>query len=53
VVGGSPRAQPARPNLLELHSLGIDVALHQQGIDTTTSVGKAMLLRRFFGASFD
>ena len=39
--------------LSELHSLGIDLTLHQQGIDTTTSVGKAMLLRRFFGASFD
>jgi DNA invertase Pin-like site-specific DNA recombinase len=28
--------------LSELHSLGIDLALHQQGIDTTTPAGKAM-----------
>jgi DNA invertase Pin-like site-specific DNA recombinase len=28
--------------LSELHSLGIDLFLHQQGIDTTTTAGKAM-----------
>src|SRR3954462_15522914 len=28
--------------LSELHSLGIDLALHQQGIDTTMPAGKAM-----------
>jgi DNA invertase Pin-like site-specific DNA recombinase len=28
--------------LSELHSLGIDLFLHQQGIDTTTPAGKAM-----------
>jgi hypothetical protein len=28
--------------LCELHSLGIDLALHQQGIDTTAPAGKAM-----------
>ncbi len=27
--------------LSELHALGIDLALHQQGIDTTTPAGKA------------
>jgi DNA invertase Pin-like site-specific DNA recombinase len=26
----------------ELHSLGIDLFLHQQGLDTTTPAGKAM-----------
>jgi DNA invertase Pin-like site-specific DNA recombinase len=28
--------------LSELHSLGVDLYLHQQGIDTTTPAGKAM-----------
>ena len=28
--------------LSELHALGIDLYLHQQGIDTTTPAGKAM-----------
>jgi DNA invertase Pin-like site-specific DNA recombinase len=28
--------------LSELHSLGIDLFLHQQGLDTTTPAGKAM-----------
>jgi DNA invertase Pin-like site-specific DNA recombinase len=28
--------------LSELHALGIDLFLHQQGLDTTTRVGKAM-----------
>jgi DNA invertase Pin-like site-specific DNA recombinase len=28
--------------LSELHSLGIDLFLHQQGLDTTTPSGKAM-----------
>ena len=28
--------------LSELHSLGIDLASHQQGIDTTTPAGRAM-----------
>ena len=28
--------------LSELHALGIDLVLHQQGIDTTTPAGKAM-----------
>lgn len=28
--------------LSELHALGIDLFLHQQGLDTTTSAGKAM-----------
>src|SRR5512145_3105441 len=26
----------------ELHALGVDLFLHQQGLDTTTSAGKAM-----------
>jgi len=29
-------------SLSELHALRIDLFLHQQGLDTTTSVGKAM-----------
>jgi hypothetical protein len=29
--------------LSELHALGIDLFLHQQGLDTTTPSGKAML----------
>ena len=28
--------------LSELHALGIDLFLHQQGLDTTTTAGKAM-----------
>jgi DNA invertase Pin-like site-specific DNA recombinase len=28
--------------LSEIHSLGVDLYLHQQGIDTTTPAGKAM-----------
>jgi len=28
--------------LSELHALGIDLFLHQQGLDTTTPTGKAM-----------
>ena len=28
--------------LSELHALGIDLFLHQQGLDTTTPAGKAM-----------
>ena len=30
------------PFLSELHALGIDLFLHQQGLDTTTPAGKAM-----------
>jgi DNA invertase Pin-like site-specific DNA recombinase len=30
--------------LSELHALGIGLFLHQQGLDTTTPAGKAMLL---------
>ena len=30
--------------LSELHALGIDLFLHQQGLDTTTPAGKAMFL---------
>ena len=43
MVGRSARSQPSRPNRLPLRAaLGIDLALHQQGIDTTTPAGKAM-----------
>jgi hypothetical protein len=44
VVGRSPRRslQDLIGFLSELHSLGIDLALHQQGVDTTTPAGKAM-----------
>ena len=34
--------QDLRGFLFELHSLGIDLFLHQQGIDTTAPAGKAM-----------
>jgi DNA invertase Pin-like site-specific DNA recombinase len=33
--------------LSELHSLGIDLFLHQQGLDTTTPSGKAMFVGVF------
>ena len=40
----SPGPQPERPCGVpsELHALGIDLFLHQQGLDTTTPAGKAM-----------
>ena len=34
--------QPLVPFLGEIHSKGVDLYLHQQGIDTTTPAGKAM-----------
>jgi DNA invertase Pin-like site-specific DNA recombinase len=37
----------------ELHSLGIDLALHQQGIDTTTPAGKAMFQMMGVFAEFE
>jgi DNA invertase Pin-like site-specific DNA recombinase len=39
--------------LSELHSLGIDLALHQQGIDTTTPAGKAMFQMMGVFAEFE
>jgi DNA invertase Pin-like site-specific DNA recombinase len=36
-----------------LHSLGIDLALHQQGIDTTTPAGKAMFQMMGVFAEFE
>jgi DNA invertase Pin-like site-specific DNA recombinase len=39
--------------LSELHALGIDLALHQQGIDTTTPAGKAMFQMMGVFAEFE
>jgi DNA invertase Pin-like site-specific DNA recombinase len=39
--------------LSELHSLGIDLTLHQQGIDTTTPAGKAMFQMMGVFAEFE
>src|SRR3954470_4033625 len=39
--------------LSELHSLGIDLFLHQQGIDTTTPAGKAMFQMMGVFAEFE
>ena len=39
--------------LSELHSLEIDLALHQQGIDTTTPAGKAMFQMMGVFAEFE
>src|SRR6195256_2412927 len=39
--------------LSELHSLGIDLVLHQQGIDTTTPAGKAMFQMMGVFAEFE
>ena len=39
--------------LSELHSLDIDLALHQQGIDTTTPAGKAMFQMMGVFAEFE
>ena len=36
-----------------MHSLGIDLALHQQGIDTTTPAGKAMFQMMGVFAEFE
>jgi hypothetical protein len=55
VVGGSagPQPQDLIGFLSELHSLGIDLALHQQGIDTTTPAGKAMFQMMGVVAEFE
>src|SRR5215467_14432042 len=39
--------------LAELHSLGIELFLHQQGIDTTTPAGKAMFQMMGVFAEFE
>ena len=39
--------------LSELHALGIDLALHQQGIDTTTPAGNAMFQMMGVFAEFE
>jgi DNA invertase Pin-like site-specific DNA recombinase len=42
-IHAAPHKGPADyPFLSELHALRIDLFLHQQGLDTTTPVGKAM-----------
>jgi DNA invertase Pin-like site-specific DNA recombinase len=48
-----PRNQDLIGFLSELHSLGIDLALHQQGIDTTTPAGKAMFQMMGVFAEFE
>jgi DNA invertase Pin-like site-specific DNA recombinase len=43
MVGGPAWALPARPAFLEhLRETRVDLFLHQQGLDTTTSSGRAM-----------
>jgi DNA invertase Pin-like site-specific DNA recombinase len=39
--------------LSELHALGIDLFLHQQGLDTTTPAGKAMFQMMGVFAEFE
>ena len=39
--------------LFELHALGIDLMLHQQGLDTTTPAGKAMFQMMGVFAEFE
>jgi DNA invertase Pin-like site-specific DNA recombinase len=39
--------------LSELHALGIDLFLHQQGLDTTTPAGKAMFRMMGVFAEFE
>ena len=39
--------------LSELHALGIDLMLHQQGLDTTTPAGKAMFQMMGVFAEFE
>jgi len=39
--------------LPELHALGIDLFLHQQGLDTTAPAGKAMFQMLGVFAEFD
>ena len=39
--------------LCELHALGVDLFLHQQGLDTTTPAGKAMFQMMGVFAEFE
>jgi DNA invertase Pin-like site-specific DNA recombinase len=39
--------------LSELHALGVDLMLHQQGLDTTTPAGKAMFQMMGVFAEFE
>lgn len=39
--------------LSELHAMGIDLVLHQQGLDTTTPAGKAMFQMLAVFAEFE
>jgi len=39
--------------LAELHALGVDLFLHQQGLDTTTPAGKAMFQMMGVFAEFE
>jgi hypothetical protein len=41
-IGSGRSLQDMVGFLSELHALGIDMMLHQQGLDTTTPNGKAM-----------
>src|SRR5258706_12861578 len=49
--GGYPHLSQAF--LSELHALGIDLFLHQQGLDTTTPAGKAMFQMMGVFAEFE
>jgi DNA invertase Pin-like site-specific DNA recombinase len=54
LVRRSARPQPARPGFLsELNALGIDLFLHQQGLDTRTPAGKAMFQMTGVFAEFE
>src|ERR1700750_3302494 len=50
-LGGSP--QDLLALLSELHALGIDLFLHQQGVDTTTPAGKALFQMMGVFAEFE
>ena len=55
VVGRSAGPLASRPRcfLSDLHALGIDLFLHQQGLDTTTPAGKAMFQMMGVFAEFE
>src|SRR6476620_5507029 len=47
------RSVSGSAKVAELHSLGLDLFLHQQGIDTTTPAGKAMFQMMGVFAEFE
>src|SRR5262245_32212515 len=48
-----PSLQDLVAFLAELHALGVDLFLHQQGLDTTTPAGKAMFQMMGVFAEFE